>query len=128
MPRRPKKDIIRSAASERQAIAHHDTVERLVKDIIVEYARPDVPSWKNAQTILCRQMVPRWKTLAIDTIDSCDVAKLLADRAHQCATGLGAVAEVGKRSSALFCWAAHRGQASDNPCAAPNAPMKLKLS
>jgi integrase len=119
---------------ERRAIARHDTVERLVESFITDYAEPNLRSWKNAQSFLCRHIVPAWGKLPADSIESRDAAKLLSDVARgplDEATGKhvprpGAAAEVRKWASLMFSWAARTGHAGSNPFANLKSPVKLK--
>jgi len=121
-------------ALEREAVARHDTLGRLAEVFLEDYAKPNLRSWKNAQSALNRHIVPAWGRLPIDAIDEREVARLLTDVAKgevNAKTGKrvarpGAAAEVRKWGSLLCSWAVRSGLASRNPFTQSRNPIRQK--
>ncbi len=121
-------------ALERKAVGRHDTVGRLVETFLTDYARPNLRSWRNAQSTLNLHVVSAWDSLPVDSIDSREAARLLSEVARGKVdeeTGKhiprpGAAGEVRKWGSLLFSWAVRSGLASANPFEKTKNPAKLK--
>src|ERR1051325_2842713 len=121
-------------ALERDAVARRDTLGRLAEAFLEDYAKPNLRSWKNAQSALNRHIVPAWGRLPVDAIDEREVARLLTDIAKGAAdpkTGKrvarpGAAAEVRKWGALLYSWAVRSGLALRNPFALSRNPIRQK--
>jgi integrase len=121
-------------ALERQAVARHDTVQKLADTFLTDYAVPNLRSWQNAKSALTRHIVPAWAKLPVDAIDEREVARLLTEIAKgevDPETGKrvprpGAAGEVRKWGSLLFSWAVRSGLAEHNPFLKSRNPIRLK--
>ena len=121
-------------ALEKQAVARHDTVGKLIDTFIADHAQPNLRSWKNAQSTLKLHLVPVWGNRPVDSIDHRDAAALLSDVARgplDPKTGKrtprpGAAGEVRKWGSLLYSWAVRSGLANANPFEKTKNPGKLK--
>jgi integrase len=119
---------------ERKAIARRDTVESLVEAFILDYAQPNLRSWKNAQSSLNLHIVPAWGPLPVDSIDAREAARLLSEvargpvdpKSKARVPRPGAAGEVRKWGSLLYAWAVRNGLASANPFAQTRSPAKSK--
>jgi integrase len=121
-------------ALERKAVDRHETLEQLAGCFLEDYAKPNLRSWQNAQSVFRRHLVPAWGRLPMDTIDERDAARLL----NQVAKGgldpdtnkhvprPGAASEVLKWGRRLFSWAVQSGMAHSNPFERTKPAVRLK--
>ncbi len=121
-------------ALEREAVGKRDTIENLADTFLEDYAKPNLRSWRNAQSALTRHIVPAWGKLPVDSIEERDVARLLTDVAkgevdpetNKRVSRPGAAAEVRKWGSLLYSWAQRSGLASRNPFLQSRNPLRQR--
>jgi len=121
-------------ALERQAVARHDTVHNLAESFLTDYAKPNLRSWRNAQSALTCHIIPAWGKLPVGAVDEREVARLLTEVAKgevDPETGKrvpkpGAAGEVRKWGSLLYSWANRSGLAEHNPFLKSRNPIRLK--
>lgn len=121
-------------ALERQAIARHDTIQKLAETFLTDYVVPNLRSWQNAKSALTRHIVPAWGKLPVDAIDEREVARLLTEvakgevdpKTDKRVPRPGAAAEVRKWGSLLYSWAERSGLATHNPFLKSRNPIRLK--
>ena len=121
-------------ALERQAVARHDTVQKLAETFLSDYVLPNLRSWQNAKSALTRHIIPSWGNLPVNAVDEREVARLLTEIAKgevdpetdKLVPRPGAAGEVRKWGSLLYSWAVRSGLAEHNPFLKSRNPVRLK--
>jgi integrase len=97
--------------AERRAEQGAGTFGDLQSRYVESYAKKHNKSWKQADALITRHVLPRWKTLAADRISRADV-KALMNRIEAPIAANQTVAAV----SAVFTWAVKEELVTTNPC------------
>ncbi len=98
-------------AAERKAQRSKGTFEELATRYVEEYAKRKNKSWKQADALVRRHLLPRWGKLQVASIARSDVKAMMARiKAPIVANQVLAAA------SAMFAWAIREGIVAVNPC------------
>ena len=98
-------------AAERKADRSRGTFEELAARYVADYAQKRNKSWKQADTLVRRYLIPRWGKLQAADISRADVkAAMTAIDAPVLAN------QVLASASAIFSWAIREELLKDNPC------------
>jgi integrase len=97
--------------AERRAERGAGTFGELAERYVESYARKHNKSWRQADALIRRHVLPRWKTLAADRISRADV-KALMNRIEAPIAANQTLAAV----SAVFTWAVKEELVTANPC------------
>ena len=99
-------------AAEKQAERSKGTFEELAVQYLEEYAKRKNRSWKQADALVQRHLIPQWGKLQAADISRTDVKAMMARiKAPIVANQTLAAA------SAIFAWAIREGIVKTNPCA-----------
>lgn len=99
-------------ASEKKAQRSRGTFEELATRYVEEYAKRHNRSWKQADALVCKHLIPKWGKLQAAAITRSDVTAMMARiKAPVVANQTLAAA------SAMFAWAIREGVVPVNPCA-----------
>jgi integrase len=97
-------------AAERKAARSKGTFEELAARYVEDHAKKHNKSWKQAETLVRRYLVPRWGKLQADCISRADVKTAVAAIAAPVLAN-----QVLASASAIFSWAIREELLKDNP-------------
>jgi integrase len=99
-------------AAEKRAERRKGTIEELAASYVEEYAKRKNKSWKQADALVRRLLIPRWGKLQAADISRSDVKAIMAH------IGAPVVAnQTLAAASAIFAWAIREEMVRTNPCA-----------
>jgi integrase len=97
--------------ADRLALRDRGSFEQVAARYVAEYASRKNKSWKQAETLVARYLLPRWAKLDVGTIRRSDVKSAIA-----AITGPVLANQVLAAASAIFSWAVKQEIITSNPC------------
>jgi integrase len=98
-------------AAERKAARSKGTFEELATRYVEEYAKRKNKSWKQADTLVQRLLIPRWGKLQAAVISRSDVKTMMA-----CIAAPVVANQTLAAASAIFAWGIKESVVATNPC------------
>jgi integrase len=95
----------------RKAERGKGTFEELAKRYVEEHAKRNNKSWRQAEALVNRHVLPRWGKLQAGDISRSDVRQMMAKIAAPITANQTLAA-----ASAIFSWAMRQGLVATNPC------------
>ncbi len=98
-------------AAERRALRHRGTFAEVAERYVEEYAKKNNKSWKQADALVRRHLIPRWGKLPAHTIARADVRSMISKIEAPIVANQTLAA-----ASAIFSWSIKQELITTNPC------------
>jgi integrase len=99
-------------AAEKRAARGNGTFAEVSQRYVEEYAKKENKSWKQADALVRRNLLPAWGKLSANTITRSDVRAMMSKLSEAPILANQVVAA----ASAIFTWAVNQELLSNNPC------------